>query len=122
MARILLVDPDSTVRLVARGLLQDAGHEVVEVADGKAAQRTLAEDRFDLVITELHMDVVDGLELIRAMSEAHPGVPALVMTSDTGPMGLRILKMAELLGAAGLLDKPSLDRDLIRAVNAILAA
>jgi len=122
MARILFADPDSTVRRVARELLLDAGHEVVEAEDGRAAQRKLSEDRFDLVITELHMDVVDGLELIRAMAEAHPGIPALVMTSDTGPMGLRILKMAELLGATGLLDKPSLDRDLIRTVNAILAA
>jgi len=122
MAHILVVDGDGPTRMVVRTLLEDAGHEVVEARDGNEGLRALVERVPDLIITELYMDGMDGIELLRRVRKAWPQEPVLVMSSKTGPEAARILQVASLLGASGLLDKPIIERHLLDAVGAVLAA
>lgn len=123
MAEILVVDQDPVARRVIRALLEDAGHEVVEAADGREGLQAFGEDHVpDLVITELYMDGMDGIELLRSIRKQWPSEPVLVMSSRTGPNVEKVLEIAELLGASGLLDKPIVQRNLLEKVGAILAA
>ena len=122
MANILVVDGDGATRMVIRTLLEDAGHEVVEALDGRGGLRALVERVPDLIITELYMDGMDGIEFLRRVRKAWPSEPVLVMSSRAGPSAARVLQVAEMLGASGLLDKPIVERRLLEAVGAILAA
>ena len=122
MARILVVDGDPTSRRVIRALLEDAGHEVVEASDGRKGLEAFGEEVPDLVITELYMDGMDGIELLRAIRRTWPSEPVLVMSARTGPNPRQLLKVAEMLGASGLLDKPIVQQNLLEKVGAILAA
>ena len=122
MAHILVVDEDQTTRMVIRTLLEDAGHEVVEAANGSEGLRALVDRVPDLIITELYMDGMDGIELLRRVRKAWPSEPVLVMSSRSGLDAARLLQVAQVLGASGLLDKPIVERHLLDAVGAILAA
>jgi DNA-binding response OmpR family regulator len=82
MARILLAeDEDSLRELVARALVQD-GHEVVQNCDGAAALDTLSRDegRYDLLLTDIRMPIMDGIALALAAGRDYPALPILLMT------------------------------------------
>ena len=122
MAYILVVDADEATRMVVRTLLEDAGHEVGEAAEGADGLRSMGRRVPDLVITELYMAGMEGIEFLRNVHDAWPSEPVLVMSSRARPGASAILSMAKLLGATGLLGKPIVDRELLEAVGAILAA
>lgn len=79
MSRVLLADDEPGIRKVVRDALEKAGHEVETAADGEEACRLLEEGKFDLVVTDLTMPKVDGLELVRRIRR-ESAVPILVLT------------------------------------------
>lgn len=80
MAKILIAeDEDSLRRFVARALVMD-GHEVVEAEDGADALDHLLESRFDLLLSDIRMPVMDGIALANASAEHSPEMPILLMT------------------------------------------
>ena len=82
MSRILIAEDDEPVRaLVARALLEN-GHDVVTAADGAAALETLTRERgrFDLLLTDIQMPVMDGIALALAAARDHPKLTILLMT------------------------------------------
>jgi two-component system cell cycle response regulator CpdR len=82
MPRILVAEDDEPQRaLVARALLEH-GHDVVTAADGGAALEALAREngRFDLLLTDIKMPVMDGIALALATARDHPDVVILLMT------------------------------------------
>jgi two-component system, OmpR family, KDP operon response regulator KdpE len=79
MSRILVVDDEAAIRKVVRDALANAGHQVETAVDGEEAQALLAAGEFDLVITDLNMPRVDGLELVRRIRR-DLSVPILVLT------------------------------------------
>ena len=82
MARILLAeDEDSLRELVVRALVQD-GHEVVSNCDGAAALEALSRDggKYDLLLTDIRMPIMDGIALALAAGRDYPGLPILLMT------------------------------------------
>jgi two-component system response regulator AtoC len=78
--RILLVDDDDETREVFRDLLADAGYDVMVAANGAEACRTLGSFGADLVITDLEMPGMDGLQLIRWLRTARPSCSILLVT------------------------------------------
>lgn len=122
MAHILVVDGDPSSRMIVRTLLDGAGHEVTEAEDGAAGLWKMGQRIPDMVITELYMDGMEGMEFLRRIREAWPSEPVLIMSSQMHSGVASTLQMAKLLGAIGLLDKPIIERDLLQAVGAILAA
>jgi two-component system KDP operon response regulator KdpE len=79
VSRVLVVDDESGMRKVVRDALERAGHEVETAADGVAALDSFEERTFDLVVTDLSMPVMSGLELVRRIREKSV-VPILVLT------------------------------------------
>jgi two-component system, cell cycle response regulator CpdR len=82
MARILLADDEEPMRaLIARALAED-GHQIIATADGVEALDRLAQDgsRFDLLLTDVKMPVMDGIALALAAARDHPNLVILLMT------------------------------------------
>ncbi|UVC08282.1 response regulator [Rhizobium sp. TH2] len=80
MARILITEDEDSLRsFVARALRMD-GHETVEAADGAEGLEALSGGRFDLLLSDIRMPVMDGIELTHKAAAAHPGLKILLMT------------------------------------------
>ena len=80
MARILITEDEDSLRsFVARALRMD-GHETAEAADGAEGLEALADGRFDLLLSDIRMPVMDGIELTHKAAAAHPGLKILLMT------------------------------------------
>jgi len=80
MARILITEDEDSLRsFVARALRMD-GHETVEAADGAEGLEALDHGRFDLLLSDIRMPVMDGIELTHKAAAAHPGLKILLMT------------------------------------------
>ncbi len=79
MSRILVADDEPAIRKVVRDALEREGHEVVTAIDGKEALERFDEGAFDLVVTDLAMPHVDGLELVKEIRRRSP-LPILVLT------------------------------------------
>ncbi|RMD88263.1 MAG: response regulator [Alphaproteobacteria bacterium] len=80
MARILLAEDDEAVRSFVRRALESAGHEVVEVTDGGQALERLAAERYDLLLSDIVMPVMDGIALALKVTAERPELPILLMT------------------------------------------
>jgi len=119
-ARILVVDDVPTVRkLLVRTLRQNVGYEVVEASRGDEAQKILGGTPFDLVITDLQMPGIGGLELME-WAQAHEIQPAWIIISGYGTFEAAVRAIQ--LGAFDFLSKPleSSAQLQIRVRNAIL--
>lgn len=115
MAKVLVVDDHQDVRVLLRTLLERAGHHVVEAADGSAGLRRMFSERPDLVVLDLDMPVLDGLQAL-ARIRAVSGVPVLVCSGSRGDEHLRVLGE----GADDYLRKPFDPRELTARVAALL--
>ena len=82
MARILLAEDDQNVREFVSRALAHAGHEVVEAEDGGiASEIVVAEDgRFDLLLSDIKMPVMDGIALALSVAATHPRLTIMLMT------------------------------------------
>lgn len=128
MARILLIDDDDLVRESLTIHLQDAGYEVVAVADGRAGVAAYRPGAFDLVITDLFMPEVEGIETIRRLRQEDRTVPIVAITggpslsaSPSGRQPPDYLRMARALGATEIVQKPFSLQRLRAIVEACLA-
>ena len=90
MAEILIVDDEPDVRFVLKMAFESAGHQIVEAHHGVAALERVDSSRPDLVVTDVMMPVLDGLELVRRL-RANPdtaAIPILLLSSRaTGASG-----------------------------------
>ena len=117
MARVLIVDDEEADRVVLRTILERGAHDVVEAEDGDEALQVYAGQGVEVVVTDLQMRNVHGLELITILREFSPR-PGIIAISGTGEFQL---DMAEMLGAAVTLTKPIMPEQLLGAVERVLA-
>jgi CheY-like chemotaxis protein len=122
MARILIADDEPAVRGLCRLILEGAGHVVREAADGKTAVRMLGEEPTDLVLCDLMMPEMDGLEVIRALAGQGSALKIIAMSGGGAypESGGNLLKVAGYLGAVRVLEKPFPPQTLLDAVEQVL--
>lgn len=81
MGRILLAEDDDSVRAFVRRALEMDGHGVVEACDGAEAAAILSDDaRFDLILSDIQMPIMDGIALALNVARDHAGIPLILMT------------------------------------------
>jgi len=121
VANILVVDDDAANRLLLTTILEHHAHAVVECADGASASAALDRRRPDLIIADMQMPGVDGLEFIRLLREdaRHDRVAILLHTATAEDDALHNLVRAYRID--GILPKPSEPDQVLRAVEAALA-
>jgi UDP-3-O-acyl N-acetylglucosamine deacetylase len=117
MATVLVVDDEPGIRTTLRGILAEEGLRVLEAEDGRQALEVVKRERPELLILDIWMPEVDGLQLLQQVNElATP--PAVIMISGHGNIEAAV--KATKLGAFDFIEKPfSLDV-LLRAVNRAL--
>ncbi len=115
MANILLVEDIDIVRFALSTLLKASGHKVTEACDGIAAMRAIYDVRFDIVVTDVFMPEMDGIELIRQLRDSHPDVKIVAISGGgAGQLAEFAMNTASKFGADVALQKP-VDNDTILA-------
>ena len=117
MARVLIVDDEEADLVVLRTILERSGHEIVEAHDGDEALDVYEGHDVEVVVTDLQMRNVHGLELISILRDFEPR-PGIIAVSGTGEVQL---DMAQALGATVTLTKPITPDRLLSAVDSVLA-
>jgi DNA-binding NtrC family response regulator len=79
--RVLLVDDEGSVRMTLAANLELEGFEVVEASNGRSALEVVGREPIDLVLTDVRMPGMNGVELFRCLRQERPGVPVVLMTA-----------------------------------------
>ena len=111
---VLLIDDDPPLRRLARRFLETAGHAVIEAADGDAGLAALRQSMPELVLVDLHLVGMSGMEVLRRIRELHPHLPLLMLTAD-GAVDRVVDAMKA--GATDYLTKPVERERLVSAVK-----
>ena len=118
MTTVLIVDDSAVDRLLAGGCLKDSDLTVTYAANGREALDAITQSPPDVVVTDLLMPEVDGLELVQEVKSNWPTLPVVLMTAhgneETAVTALRV-------GAASYVPKKNLTRDLEETVRNVLA-
>ncbi|WP_412734578.1 response regulator transcription factor [Krasilnikovia sp. MM14-A1259] len=115
--RVLVVDDDPTVSDVVRRYLEQAGCEVRLAADGADGLAAIAAEQPDLVVLDVMMPGIDGLEVCRRVRRQLPGLPVVMLTA-LGEEADRILGLE--VGADDYVTKPFSPRELVLRIRSVL--
>ena len=114
--RVLVAEDEALIGLMLEDELRHRGHGAVLAWTAEAALRHARAGRFDLALVDIGLPDMDGIELVRRLRAADPGMPVVVCTGyAAGDAGLRGLP-----GGVTVLQKPCSALDLLRAVEAVL--
>lgn len=119
MKRILAVDDSASVRQMVGFTLRKAGYEVVEAVDGKDGLGKVSSGKFDLIITDLNMPNMDGIEMMTAVRKL-PGysfIPMLMLTTESQAEKKDAGRKA---GATGWIVKPFNSDQLIATMKKLV--
>jgi putative two-component system response regulator len=114
MSRILAIDDEHVIRMLVVEILESVGHEVVGAESAEHALELLDEGEFDLVVSDVVMPGLSGLELLEAARSRRASLPIVLVT---GAGTYETLSQALTRGAAGLVTKPFAHAELQSAVS-----
>ena len=119
--KIMTVDDSATIRQMLKFTLSDAGFDVIEAVDGADACAKLKDNPVNMVITDLNMPKMDGIELIREVRKdpANRFVPIIMLTTESQETKKQEGKSA---GASGWIVKPFSPEQLLAVVKMVLVA
>jgi two-component system, OmpR family, response regulator ResD len=115
---VLVVDDEPTIAEVVARYLERAGYETRVAADGPAALEAAGERRVDLVVLDLMLPGIDGLEVMRRLRRGTGPAPAIILLTARGEESDRITGLR--LGADDYVVKPFSPRELVARVDAVL--
>lgn len=125
MKSILLVEDDDGLRSILTEGLTDTGYDVIEAANGRQALERLQAHDPDIILTDLSMPEMDGIELITELHKHHARQFCIIAmtgglpTSKTAPADYVLLRAADALGAEHTIEKPFRMAALIDLLNSI---
>lgn len=117
---ILLVDDDAVIRNLFGMILERAGYRVLTTADGRSGLKVMEFGAAPLVITDIVMEEMDGLELIRELKTKHPEVKIIAISGGGTFNAGECLHMADELGADMNLAKPICPAEFLSRVGELL--
>lgn len=120
MPRVLVIDDEPDLRELIRELLDDAGYEVVEAANGREGVARFAEAPTDLVITDIMMPEQDGIQTVIELRRTRPSTKIIAISGGGPARNLDFLQFAKRVGAVEVLVKPFTNDQLVGAVKKAL--
>jgi YesN/AraC family two-component response regulator len=121
MAKILIADDETSIVIVLQGMLKLLHHDVLTAPDGARALDLISKENVDLLITDIVMPNMDGLELIAELKKSFPSVKIIAISGgseNNGPKGY--LRKAEELGVHHFLSKPFMMSELSSMIKEVL--
>jgi two-component system chemotaxis response regulator CheY len=118
MSRILVVDDSGYARRVHRSILESAGHTVFEAATGMTAIESYSIEKPDLVVLDLSMADLGGLDVLKTLREIDENARVIVLSAD---VQRTTEEAAMTAGARRFLAKPANPEQLVRTVTAVAA-
>lgn len=122
MPSILLIDDDPEMRSMIRRTLERSDYRVLEAEDGRAGLDLLAANAVDLVITDIIMPEMEGIELILRLRRDYPQLRIVAMSGGGRFAPEDYLQVAKVSGAARILAKPFTIDQLLTTLRELLAA
>ncbi len=119
MAKILLAEDDEDMRRFLVRALENAGHEVVSYGEGMSAYERVKSESFELLLTDIVMPEMDGIELARRAAELDPAMKIMFIT---GFAAVALNPDNEAPKDAKVLSKPFHLRELVNEVDRLIAA
>lgn len=119
MSKILVVDDSGYARRVHRGILEAAGHTVIEASTGMTAIETYSLERPDVVLLDLSMADIGGLEVLKTLRQVDAGARVIVLSADVQKTTDEAVMSA---GAMRFLAKPANPDQLVNTVAAVAHA
>ena len=119
MRTILVVDDSTTIRQVITFCLKEVGYQVIEAVDGKDAMEKLSKNQVNLLLTDLYMPKMNGLELSKEVraSANHKFIPIIILTTEAQPS---LKEEGRSIGVTGWFVKPFEPEQLIKVVKRVL--
>ena len=117
-ARILVVDDSAFARRTLRQILESGGHTVEEASDGPAALERYFLNKPDLVMLDMVMEGMMGLEVLAKLRELDPQAKVVVATADV-QTSTQVESQA--MGASGFINKPFEGAEVLKTVSTVLA-
>jgi DNA-binding NtrC family response regulator len=111
---VLVIDDEPSVADALKVILSDSGYQVAVAMSGREALENLGKRRFDLVITDVRLPDISGLDVLRHLRRSHPNVTVIIITAHFTP---ELAAESLSLGAAGVLAKPFSPSDLLRIIE-----
>jgi len=116
-SKILVVDDSGLARRLTRKILEELGHEVEEASDGAQALEQYVLNRHNLVVLDMVMHGMYGLEILQKFKELNPGLPVIIATADIQRSTREQVKEA---GAAAMVNKPVSKEELAEVLTIVL--
>jgi two-component system, chemotaxis family, chemotaxis protein CheY len=116
--KVLLVDDSSLARRSTRRVLEDSGYTVVEAEDGLSALERFAVEKPDVVLLDLVMKGMYGLDVLEKLREMDPSVRVIVVSADIQTSSRELVQAA---GAAAFLNKPVPPGQVVKVVAEVIA-
>jgi CheY-like chemotaxis protein len=122
MATILVIDDDSRIRRLMSRILTAAGYNIIEASDGREGLTLAQSHQPDLIITDILMPGMEGMETLLEIRKTMPQTKVLVVSGSAGAVATQVnyLSMAEKLGADAILAKPFLPNELTEIVTKLI--
>jgi CheY-like chemotaxis protein len=120
MRRVLLIEDEVAVRDVLGRMLDHAGYEVVRVADGRQGLAAFQQTPVDVVVTDINMPEMDGIEVISALRRLQPRVPIVAISGGGVFSKQMLLASANALGADEVVSKPFDLQEIVAAIRRAL--
>lgn len=111
---VLVIDDEPSVADALKVILSDSGYRVAVAMSGREALEKLGKRRFDLVITDVRLPDISGLDVLRHLRRSHPGVLAIIITAHHTP---ELAAESLSLGAVAVLPKPFSPSDLLTVIK-----
>jgi len=120
MAHILIIDDDGSIQLLFKQFLKDKGYSVSSASDGHKGIALMKQQKPDLIITDILMPEMDGLEVICEIKNTHPGLPVIAISGGMRSGRINFLPHAKTFGASRVFEKPVSLATLLAAVQELL--
>lgn len=121
MARILVIEDQDDFRDTLAAMLRSADHDVQGAGNGREALDKLASGTFDLLVTDILMPEMDGIELLMAIRKMPSRLPVIAVSGGGSISASLALSLSTSLGASAVLLKPFYTQELLEAVDRALA-
>ena len=115
--KVLLVDDSGLARRSTRRLLEQAGYDVVEAEDGLSALERFAVDKPDIVLLDLVMKGMYGLDVLEKLREIDPVARVIVISADVQTSSRDMVQAA---GASGFINKPAPAGEIVAMIRQVL--